>query len=89
MPTEVRGRSPNSFALAGAASIAVLALLLHCAAPPLGPFGTIWLALAYASICLLIWIGARGEPAVQTRVLTVFVTLQRKRPRLCAVSSLR
>jgi hypothetical protein len=56
---------------------------------PLGAFGTLWHALAYASLALLFWIGARAPLPAHTRVLTVLVTLQRKKPRLCAVSSLR
>ena len=76
--------------LAGAGAIAALALLLGSSALPLGPFGTVWWALAYASIGLLVWIGARAHaPVAPVRVVAVLVTLQRERPRLCAVSSLR
>ena len=90
MPTEVRGRSPNSFALAGAAVVSVLLLAIGFSDVPLGAFGTLWHALAYASLALLFWMGARArDPVASVRVVTVLVTLQRKRPRLCAVSSLR
>jgi hypothetical protein len=75
---------------AGAVAIAALIAALDFSAVPLGAFGTLWHALAYASLALLFWIGARAAPLpARTRVLTVLVTLQRKKPRLCAVSSLR
>jgi hypothetical protein len=80
----------DKVSLAAAGAIAALALLLHSSALPLGAFGTLWSALAYASIALLFWIGARADaPVAPVRVVTVLVSLQRKRPRLCAVSSLR
>jgi hypothetical protein len=76
--------------LAGAGAVALLIAALEFCALPLGAFGTVWHALAYASLALLFWIGARAAPAPgRARVLTILVTLQRKNPRLCAVSSLR
>jgi hypothetical protein len=75
--------------LAGAAAIAALIAALSYSALPLGPFGTLFHALAYSSVALLLWIGARADwkPAA-ARTLVVLVTLQRKR-HLCAVSSRR
>ncbi len=78
--------------LAGAGAVALLIAALEFCALPLGAFGTVWHALAYASLALLFWIGARVAPApapVRTRVLTILLTLQRRNPRPCAVSSLR
>jgi hypothetical protein len=76
--------------LAGAAAIAALIAALEFSALPLGAFGTVWHALAYASLGLLFWMGARAAPAPERRrVLMVLVTLQGRNPRLCAASSLR